>query len=139
MKAFVHTEEFRQLNAGFVLDEGHASESDVFNVFYGERTSWRMRLHFTGTTGHGSLLLENTAAEKFVSVINRFMEFRAKELEKLKQNNELTIGDVTTVNLTMLSGGIQNNVIPPEINCVLDIRIAVDVDLEQFENMVILI
>lgn len=136
MKAFVKTEEFQQLNVGFVMDEGHGCNSNAFHVFYGERTSWRLRLNFTGTTGHGSLLLEKTAAEKFVNVIKKFMDYRQKELEKLKNNANLTIGDVTTVNLTMINGGIQNNVIPPTISCVFDIRIAIDVDLIEFENMV---
>lgn len=136
MKAFVKTNEFQQLNVGFVMDEGHGCNSNAFHVFYGERTSWRLRLIFTGTTGHGSLLMEKTAAEKFVFVVNKFMAFRKMELEKLKTNDKLTIGDVTTVNLTMINGGIQNNVIPPTINCVFDVRIAIDVDLVEFEKMV---
>lgn len=41
MKEFVHTEEFRALNVGFSLDEGVASESDVYNVYYAERAIWR--------------------------------------------------------------------------------------------------
>lgn len=41
MKAFVHSDDFRDLNVGFLLDEGIASENEVFKVFYGERTCWR--------------------------------------------------------------------------------------------------
>lgn len=41
------------------------------------------------------------------------MDFREQEVRKLDNNPDLTIGDVTTVNLTMLSGGIQTNVVPP--------------------------
>ena len=41
MKEFVHTDEFKALNVGFSLDEGVASESDVYNVYYAERAIWR--------------------------------------------------------------------------------------------------
>jgi len=61
MKAFVKTDYFKNLKVGFTLDEGGmtlnasndclliqpslllgiASPTDVFNVFYGERTCWR--------------------------------------------------------------------------------------------------
>lgn len=37
MAKFVHTAEFKDLNVGFCLDEGIASETDEFPIFYGER------------------------------------------------------------------------------------------------------
>ena len=40
MKALVKREDFKQLNVGFCLDEGLASPSDVFTVFYAERSGW---------------------------------------------------------------------------------------------------
>lgn len=39
-------------------------------------------------------------------VIDRFMDFRQKEKERLEQDESLTVGDVTTVNLTMVSVSI---------------------------------
>lgn len=60
-----------------------------------------------GQAGHGMLLLKNTAGEKLMYVVNKFLEFRKGESEKLEKNPKLTIGDVTTVNLTMISGGTQ--------------------------------
>ena len=35
------------------------------------------------------------------------MDYRAKEKARLENNPELTPGDVTTVNLTLMSGGVQ--------------------------------
>lgn len=64
------------------------------------------------------------------------MEFRDHEAEKLSNNKELSAGDVTTVNITMCSGGVQGNVIPPELSFTLDIRLSVDVDLNEFEQQV---
>lgn len=40
MKLLVKTSEFAELNIGFTLDEGIASATEVFPVFYGERTAW---------------------------------------------------------------------------------------------------
>lgn len=42
MEAFVQTADFAALNVGFALDEGIASPTDVFSVFYAERAIWCM-------------------------------------------------------------------------------------------------
>ena len=54
-----------------------------------------------GTPGHGSLLLPGTAGEKLRVIIDKFMDFRQKELDKLAANPKLKLGDVTSVNLTV--------------------------------------
>lgn len=41
MVSFVHTEDFKALNVGFALDEGMPTESDVFEIYYAEKTMWR--------------------------------------------------------------------------------------------------
>ncbi|KAF4524215.1 hypothetical protein B566_EDAN013335 [Ephemera danica] len=136
MVKFIKTREFQQMNVGFALDEGIASDTDDYLVFYGERVSCGgLVVRCLGTPGHGSLLLPDTAGEKLRHVIDRFMDFRRSELTKLEQDAKLTIGDVTTVNLTMVQGGIQGNVVPPELSATFDIRIATDVDLVQFKEM----
>lgn len=40
MAAFVKTSDFKALNVGFCLDEGIASPTDEFPIFYGERYVW---------------------------------------------------------------------------------------------------
>lgn len=94
-------------------------------------------IHFKckGTTGHGSLLLKNTAAEKIRYLIDRFLDLRQLEVQKLENNPELSVGDVTTVNLTMLKGGIQTNIVPPLLTAAFDVRLAIDVDHNEFEQM----
>lgn len=90
-----------------------------------------------GTAGHGSLLLKNTAGEKLLYIMNKLSEFRKSESARLDNSNgALTIGDVTTVNLTIVEGGVQNNVIPALITATYDIRVAQDVDQEDFEAKV---
>lgn len=59
-------------------------------------------IHCPGQPGHGSLLLNNTAGEKVAYILNKFYEFREGEKQKLKDNPNFTIGDVTTVNLTQI-------------------------------------
>lgn len=136
MMEFVRTEEFRRLNVGFSLDEGIASATETFSVFYAERSVWRIHFHCSGTTGHGSLLHRNTAGEKVRLIVDRFMDLRAAEVAKLAQNPALTVGDVTTVNLTILKGGVQTNVVPPVLTVAFDVRLAIDVDHDEFESNV---
>lgn len=69
-------------------------------------------------------------------IINKLNEFRSNEVAKLANSPELSVGDVTSVNLTMLSGGVQINVIPPEATLGFDIRLAIDMDHEAFEEQV---
>lgn len=56
----------------------------------------------SGQPGHGSLFLPNTTGEKLLRVINSFLSFRDKEERRMKDNPDLPLGHVTTVNLTML-------------------------------------
>lgn len=133
MKLFIETPQFKQLNLGFSLDEGLANVEDQYSVYYGERSVWWLRITCRGDPGHGSRFIKNTAAEKLQSIINSFMEFRGQEEAKLEAGKCLLLGDVTTVNLTKLEGGIQHNVVPNEFKAGFDIRIAPTVDMEKFE------
>ncbi len=66
-------------------------------------------------------------------------EFRSREAKKLEENPDFTIGDVTTINLTMLEGGVQSNVVPPLMTITFDVRITITRSQEEFEAMVICI
>lgn len=136
MKLFVKHEEFKKLNVGLSLDEGLANPTDAFTVFYGERSPWWVLVRCPGNPGHGSRFIENTAAEKLRKVINNFLDFRGMEEKKLKSSGCLRLGDVTTINLTMLEGGVQFNVVPNEMKVGFDIRIAPTVDLVEMEERI---
>ncbi|XP_033222117.1 aminoacylase-1-like [Belonocnema kinseyi] len=135
MKPFVATEDFKNLNIGFSLDEAGASPDDKFVLAYGEKTVLQLWVNCTGKPGHGSILFDNTAGEKLRNVIDRFMDFRASEKAKLK-DPKVQPGEVTSVNLDMIRGGIQVNVVPNELSVAFDIRIAPDVNHTKFENMI---
>lgn len=139
MMEFVKTEAFRNLNVGFSLDEGIAGPDEVYPVFYAERSVWRIHFKCSGTTGHGSLLHKDTAGQKLRYIIDQFMDMREVEVEKLENNPEMSVGDVTTVNLTIVKGGVQTNIVPPLLTVAFDVRLAIDVDHQTFENKVIIV
>lgn len=135
MAAFVTMQHFKDLNVGFALDEGLASPNDEFRMFYGERSCWWFTVTFSGKPGHGSAFIEDTAVSKLIEVMNKGLAFRKNEEQRLKSNPELTLGDVTTLNINMLKGGVQYNVVPSSMSASFDVRIAMDVDLVKFEEM----
>merc|ERR1719427_2137543 len=68
--------------------------------------------------------------------MNLILDYRETEREKLATSTDacITLGDVTTVNLTEVHGGIARNLVPAELMAVFDFRIAPTVDLEKFEE-----
>lgn len=136
METFVKLPEFQNLNIGFALDEGLANPEDAFTVFYGERNPWWITVHCPGCPGHGSRFVENTAAEKLRRVINSFLDFRQREKHRLDTTECFTLGDVTTVNMTMVKGGVAYNVIPAEMDVSFDLRIPPTVNLQEFEEQI---
>ncbi|CAG9135737.1 unnamed protein product [Plutella xylostella] len=136
MRKFVETEDYKALNVGFALDEGIASADDDYLVYYAERSVWHVDIIATGKSGHGSLLHDNTPGEKIRYIIDKFSDLRAEYKKRLDENKDLTIGDVTTINLTKLRGGVQSNVVPEKMTVTFDIRLAIDVDHKEFEDMI---
>uniref|UniRef100_A0AAQ6AH92 N-acyl-aliphatic-L-amino acid amidohydrolase n=1 Tax=Amphiprion ocellaris TaxID=80972 RepID=A0AAQ6AH92_AMPOC len=134
METFVKHPEFQKLNVGFALDEGLANPGEGFTVFYGERNPWWITVHCPGRPGHGSRFVENTAAEKLRHVINSFLDFREKEKHRLNTSECFTLGDVTTVNMTMVKGGVAYNVIPAEMDVSFDLRIPPTVNLQVWKH-----
>ncbi|KAK5645354.1 hypothetical protein RI129_006654 [Pyrocoelia pectoralis] len=132
-KQYINTENFKKLNIGFALDEGKHGEGNTLILVYGEKRRWSFRIHCTGGTGHGSLLLENTAGEKMRYILDKFYDFRAEQLVKKIEGN--STDHIISINLTILHGGVQNNVIPDEFTLVFDTRVP-DEDFEKFEDNV---
>lgn len=57
-------------------------------------------------------------------------------MKRLEEDLNMDIGDVTTVNLTQLHGGVQSNVVPPLLEAVFDIRVAITEDLDALEKRI---
>lgn len=133
---FVKTEDFRKMNVGFALDEGFPSATDLLEVYNTEKVGWQVSITAHGHSGHGSILFENTAGEKLNYIISKFMEMRKSEMIKWKKL-KYPYGNVTSINLTILGGGIKANIVPPAMNAFFDVRLGINVDWDEFDRTVI--
>ncbi|KAB0791317.1 hypothetical protein PPYR_11581 [Photinus pyralis] len=130
---YVETDNFKGLKVGFAIDEGRSGNGKTLVVQYGEKRNWKFAVHCPGKSGHGSLLLKNTPGEKLRAILNKLYAFRAEQ--KAKEDREKSGDHVTTVNLTIMRGGVQGNVIPEEFVLVFDLRIPVE-DYDSVEGRV---
>eukprot|EP01080_Neovahlkampfia_damariscottae_P005673 gene5673-9494_t len=121
-----------EMNVEFGLDEGLASPTDTYPVFYGERMPWWLIVKFEGAVGHGSSFTENTAAEKLMRFMSKVYEFRESQIRE-KKLRKIKRGEVVTINLTGFKGGDLSaiNVIPAKIEVGCDIRIPPQVHLSE--------
>lgn len=134
LNKFVLTNEFKALNVGFTLDEGLASPTESYNLYYGARVAKTIRVQCPGNTGHGSLLLNGTAGEKLRVVIEKFMDYRAEQKARLSDPS-VKLGDVNSVNLTMIQGGVQMNVLPSSLAVTFDCRLNPKVSYDEFKDL----
>ncbi|XP_047986632.1 aminoacylase-1-like isoform X2 [Leguminivora glycinivorella] len=135
MKAFAQSEQFKALNVGFGLDEScPTTNSKVIQAFNGEKTNRQLKVTCRGKPGHGSLLQPNTAGEKLHFVLDRFMMYRAGEMQKQARGG--WVGDLVTINLTQIEGGVQINVLPESLSLYFDVRIPPTIDHDDFDNMI---
>ncbi len=147
MNVLIGSEWFQSRKVDLALDEGLASTDDSFSIFYGERLPWWVKVQANGNTGHGSRFIETTAVEQVIGVVNKALQFRQQQKDILHgvgshagcshavaKKRAATLGDVTTLNVTMLRAGVQAggkdviNVVPPTAEAGFDIRISPHVD-----------
>jgi len=142
IKPLLSSELWKKLGPGFLLDEGLASPSPSFSVFYGERKIWWIRVKACGPAGHGSRFIPNTAVQQLNKVLARIEKYHEEQRVLLMGSCSCgkQLGDFTTANVTMLSAGNPNpstpqyNVIPTEAYAGVDIRIPATVNLEEFKR-----
>jgi len=133
MEKLIETDFFKALNIEFALDEGLANPGEEYMLYYSERLPWWVEVTVTGQPGHGSQFIPDSAGERLRAVVDRFMDYRQTQKDKMEKNN-LPIGEVTTVNLTMLQGGVQYNVVPAELKVGFDMRVTPLYDLDEFDK-----
>jgi aminoacylase len=134
MAAFLSSKLYKSLpGIALALDEGLASTTDTYAVFYGERLPWWVDVTATGNTGHGSRFIEHTAVEQIVELANKALAFREgqraalhgssndanhmncshavaaknRRLAKESSGTEMALGDVTSLNITTLEAGVK--------------------------------
>lgn len=108
MMKFVETREFQELNVGFVLDEGQASVSDEYRVFYADRSPWHVVIRAQGQPGHGSRMFDNGAMENLMKSVEMMMKFRETGFELVKAGLAAN-SEVISVNPVFLNAGIKSN------------------------------
>lgn len=94
-----------------------------------------MKFVINGTSGHGSLLHENTVGEKARILIDRIDDFRNEQIKELAKNPLIGYSDVTSINMTIMDGGILSNVVPTQVSLVYDVRLSINVDHAELEQM----
>jgi aminoacylase len=80
----------------------------VYRAFYAERSKTSTRFTIRGRSGHGSQFLEDTVGEKLRRLLDTVYDMREAERQRRDGPND---GHLTAINLTMLQGGVQNNVV----------------------------
>lgn len=114
---------FKDLNVGFVFDEGPSSgnlQELVLKV--DERRPLQVKITCTGTAGHGSHLYIDNALHKLSRIVAELAAYQ--ELQKKSVNADP--GLVTSCNITHMSSsndGTAYNVVPHEAYAIVDIRI----------------
>ncbi|KAH9611022.1 hypothetical protein KSS87_001616 [Heliosperma pusillum] len=132
---------FKQMNVGFVLDEGRPSPDENYHVFYAERSPMWLVIKAIGAPGHGAKLYDNTATENLFKSIETIQQFRASQFELLKTGLK-TAGEVVSVNVVFLKAGIQTpdgfvkNIQPSEAEAGIDIRVPPTIDQVAFEKRI---
>mmetsp|Transcript_214 Transcript_214/g.276 ORF Transcript_214/g.276 Transcript_214/m.276 type:complete len:453 (+) Transcript_214:126-1484(+) len=151
MAAFLDSTLYKELpGIALALDEGLASTTGTYSVFYGERSPWWVDITATGPTGHGSRFIENTAVEQLIELSNKALTFREGQRKALGLDDHENcahavarkkLGDVTSLNITALEAGVRvggkiaANCVPPIAKATLDIRISPHVAPTEIGNM----
>ncbi|KAL6506779.1 hypothetical protein OROHE_022216 [Orobanche hederae] len=138
---FANSDIFKNMNVGIVLDEGLASPTENYRLFYGERCPWWLVIKATGAPGHGAKLYDNTAMENLLKSIESVRRFRAAQFDLVKAGVKAE-GDVISVNMVFLKAGTPSptgfvmNLQPSEAQAGFDIRVPPTADAVSLERRI---
>uniref|UniRef100_A0A2N9HVB8 N-acyl-aliphatic-L-amino acid amidohydrolase n=1 Tax=Fagus sylvatica TaxID=28930 RepID=A0A2N9HVB8_FAGSY len=141
VKKFADTHVFNNLNVGIVLDEGLASPTENYRVFYAERSAWWLVIKAIGQPGHGSKLYDNSAMENLFKSIESVRRFRASQFDLVRAGLKAE-GEVVSVNMAFLKAGTPSptgfvmNLQPSEAQAGFDIRVPPTADPESLERRI---
>lgn len=127
-KQFLATELFKNLNVGFVIDEGHASgDSASIDIKVAERKPIQIQVTSTGTLAHGSHLECQNALHNLVQFLHQIVLMHDGQKRML---SEKQAGELLSCNITSLQAGVQKedghialNVVPDIARATIDIRV----------------
>jgi aminoacylase len=129
MHVLIH--KIKKYNIKFAFDEGIPNPDNTLRLYHSERKMWWVKIIATGEAGHGSRYVKDNAMSKLSMVINRFLEYAETQKEK-------PIKDMVTINVNYAHGGdpYMYNVIPSTVECGIDIRVPLSIDLEAFGKQI---
>ncbi|KAA0037160.1 aminoacylase-1-like [Cucumis melo var. makuwa] len=102
---FVQSKEFKELNVGFMMDEGQALPRDEFRVFYADRSPWSLIIKAKGTLGHGLECTITAPMENLMKSVEIIGRFRESQFEIVKAG-EAANSEVISVNPVFVNAGI---------------------------------
>nr|POF21663.1 aminoacylase-1 [Quercus suber] len=141
VEKFVDSDVFTNMNLGIVLDEGLASPSKDYRVFYAERSPCWLVIKATGQPGHGAKLYDNSAMENLFKSIESVRRFRASQFDLVKAGLKAE-GEVVSINMAFLKAGTPSptgfvmNLQPSEAQAGFDIRVPPTADPESLERRI---
>ncbi len=127
-KEFVNSQDFRQLNVGYVVDEGHASgDSDILEIKVSERKPIQIVVSGKGALAHGSHLQDFNITHEliqflsFITDLHKHNQIKAREIEpgKLLSLNVSSL----TAGVRKADGSIAYNMVPDGAQATIDIRV----------------
>lgn len=139
MGKLVSSPEYSKLNVGVNLDEGLASETEFYRVFFGERAVYKLVIKAVGRPGHGSKLFDGSAMENLRESLREVYEYRQDQFRMLKDGVK-SEGEVVAINNVFLRAGIPANegfvmnVQPSEAEAGFDIRVPPSVNMQELET-----
>lgn len=126
-KQFIETDYFKQLHAGFIIDEGIPSGNDtILKIKVSERKPLQITITTTGSLAHGSKLNSFNAIHELISILNNIKEHHSIQQKACVKS---PAGLLISMNITSLNAGfydndhISFNVIPDVASATVDIRI----------------
>ncbi|KAI4307289.1 hypothetical protein L6164_030493 [Bauhinia variegata] len=138
---FAASKEFRDLNVGFVLDEGQASPGDEFRVFYADRIPWHMKIKAKGQPGHGSRMYDNSAMENLMKSCELVSRFRESHFDVVKAGIAAN-SEVISINPVYVKAGVPSptgfvmNVQPSEAEAGFDLRLTPTTDPDELKRRI---
>ncbi|CAM6089171.1 unnamed protein product [Calypogeia fissa] len=141
-KKFVQSEEFKELDVAFVLDEGAPSTQDEYRVFYGEKVPWPFVVKATGNPAHGSRMLDGMALQNLRETLNKIDEFRTVQFDKVKSGEAAQEEVISITNVFLNAGtatptGFVMNMQPSEAEAGFDMRVPPSADTDHLEKLVV--
>ncbi|GJX27742.1 aminoacylase-1 [Tanacetum coccineum] len=133
MAKFVESDQFKEMNVGFFLDEGQASTNDKYRVFYSGLSCLDL-VQAVGVPGHGSRMYDNSAMENLMKSVEVVSKFRENQFDLVKAG-VLANSEVISANPVYLKAGTPSgdgnfamNMQPSEAEAGFNIRLPPTVD-----------